>query len=156
MKRTGFSRRTLPFQPTGRQWDGDVLPAPRSSAIQIIGSIREIKPILKENAIQHQGYMAIVRTLACARCGSIGLSQFCHADEGKGMAIKTDCRRGWPGCGPHNGEPGCHWFVGTSGRMSKAGRREFEHWAGDCTRRAVVAAGRWPANLPRWTEVGAP
>src|SRR4051812_19019750 len=68
----------------------------------------------KENAIQHEGYMRLVRLLPCANCGIEGYTQFCHADQGKGMALKTDCRRGWPGCGPRPGVPGCHYLIGTS------------------------------------------
>lgn len=107
-------------------------------------------PQPKEVALQHGGYMAAVRRLACARCGHPPPSQFCHADEGKGTGIKTDCRRGWPGCGPHGGEPGCHWLVGTSGRIPKAERREFEARAGVETRAEVVARGQWPKRLPPW------
>lgn len=110
------------------------------------------EPVEKENALQHEGYMAAVRQIACRRCGWFrkGFMQFCHSDQGKGQGIKTDCRRGWSGCGPHDGEPGCHWFVGTSGRMSKEGRREFEAFASASTRAEVVAKGQWPARLPRW------
>jgi hypothetical protein len=103
----------------------------------------------KSRPIQHKGYMAAVRSLPCYRCGVIGLTQFCHADEGKGMGLKTDCRLGWPGCGPHGSSPGCHWEVGTSGRMSREERRAFEREAGEATRETVAALGQWPKKLPR-------
>jgi len=159
--------------PRVKQWEGDTLPTPRvrpklfeletplerAQGIATIGErfergMFEILrgPIPKENALQHLGYMALVRKLPCARCGIVGFSQFCHADEGKGGAIKTDCRRGWPGCGPHNGQPGCHWYVGTSGRMPKAERRAFEEQAGQSTRATIIAAGQWPKRLPLWKE----
>lgn len=154
MRRTGISRKTPARQPTGRQWTGDALPTPRTPALRIAdGKARMSVPIAKEGAIQHAGYMAAVRGLACARCGySAKRSQFCHADEGKGTGLKTDCRRGWPGCGPHDGEPGCHWIVGTSGRIAKADRREYEAGAGARTRAKIIAAGLWPARLPMWVD----
>lgn len=152
MKRVAFTRKTPPRRES-TQWTGDRLPASRAPALRLVAPApREIQPIEKENALQHLGYMALVRKLPCARCGAVGFSQFCHADEGKGERIKTDCRRGWPGCGPHDGQPGCHWFVGTSGRMPKADRREFERLAGARTREKVVGSGKWPKRLPLWIE----
>lgn len=106
----------------------------------------------KENALQHEGYMAAVRKLACDRCGIVGFTQFCHADEGKGQSIKTDCRRGWPGCGPHGDTMGCHYLVGTSGTLTREERRAYEAEAGARTRRAIRETGAWPANLPLWGE----
>lgn len=113
---------------------------------------RRIVPDPKENPLQHLGYMAAARLVPCVRCGfwRKGYMEFAHADFSKGTGIKTDCRRGWSACGPHDGLPGCHWLVGTSGRMGKEGRREFEAYAADVTRREVIAAGNWPARLPRW------
>ena len=110
------------------------------------------KPVPKENAIDHPGYMAAVRRLPCYRCGVAGFTQFCHRDQGKGLAIKTDCREGWPGCGPHDGDPGCHWLIGTSGRFDRALRRVFELEAGIATRAAIRNLGQWPATLPAWAD----
>ncbi len=129
------------------------MPGPRSQPVRVPdGLARAIVQIPKQNALQHIGYMTAVRKLPCARCGIVGFTQFCHADEGKGMAIKTDCRLGWPGCGPHHGLPGCHWLIGTAGFVVKSDRRAFEREAGVRTRAAVIAAGAWPARLPRWPE----
>lgn len=112
------------------------------------------KVVEKDAPVQHQGYMALVRLQPCQRCGWYrkGWMQFCHADEGKGMGIKSDCRLGWSGCGPHDGLPGCHWIVGTSGQLSKEERREFERWAGRRTRSTIVMNGQWPKRLPKWEE----
>jgi hypothetical protein len=114
-------------------------------------------PQPKTEPLQHEGYMALVRKLTCARCGIPGYSQFCHSDEGKGMGIKSDCRLGWPGCGPHPlltgaTDPGCHWLVGTSGQLTQEQRRAFEDEAAYCTRRLVRAMGLWPATLPAWKD----
>jgi hypothetical protein len=103
-------------------------------------------PVTKECALQHQGYINAVRGLPCARCGRAPRSQFCHGDMDKGMGIKTDCRRGWPGC------PECHYFVGTSGTLPKEARRLLEAVYAQQTREKIIAAGLWPKRLPIWTE----
>jgi hypothetical protein len=150
VKRSGFASR---FEPRpSRQWEGGEI-TPRAPALRIVDtSSRLVLPLPKENALQHLGYMSAVRLQPCCRCNWYRKRwmQFCHADEGKGTGIKTDCRLGWSGCGPHDDLPGCHWFVGSSGRMGKEGRREFETFAGAVTRAAVAKAGLWPARLPRW------
>lgn len=100
-----------------------------------------------EQPSQHAGYMASVRALGyCMNCGKSCRPQFCHADQGKGMGIKTDVRRGWPGCAE------CHWLIGTSGHYTKDERRGIEARLAHKTRAAVVAAGTWPARLPMWEE----
>jgi hypothetical protein len=107
--------------------------------------------VTKENASQHQGYMAAVRDLGyCMLCGRSCRPQFCHGDMGKGERIKTDVRLGWPGCGPGDHGPGCHWIVGTSGQYEKYERRELEAELARKTRAAVIAAGTWPSSLPAW------
>ena len=128
-------------------------PRPREIAVAVAGPARATVavPAPKDGAIQHQGYMAAVRRLPCYRCGVVGLTQFCHRDEGKGLGLKTDCREGWPGCGPNFlGDPGCHWLIGTSGRFDRALRRVFEFDAGIATRATIRNMGQWPATLPAW------
>ena len=109
-------------------------------------------PQPKSQPLQHEGYMAAVRTLPCMRCGVVGFTQFCHTDEGKGMGLKTDCREGWPGCGPRDGTPGCHWFVGTSGQLDRQARRDLEAHYARRTRIRILGMGLWPANLAAWPE----
>jgi hypothetical protein len=106
--------------------------------------------VAKENASQSEAYMAAARALGyCMRCRLVfhekGVLQFCHADQGKGTGIKTDVRRGWPGC------PTCHHFVGTSGKLPKELRRAEEDKLGAMTREAVLAAGTWPKGLALWS-----
>ncbi len=130
--------------------------SPRTEPLRISdGRARMRIEVPKERPIQNDAYMASVRRLPCKRCGIQGYTQFCHSDEGKGLAIKSDCRLGWPGCGPHDGKPGCHWLVGTSGQLSKAERREFEARASSETRAELKALGLWPRSLPDWPNVGA-
>lgn len=108
--------------------------------------------VTKEHPAVSEAYRDLVRAMRCAHCGYPPRSQFCHSDQGKGMGLKTDDRRGWPGCGPHDGEPGCHWLIGTSGRIPKAERRELEDRYAARARAAILAAGKWPKNLPLWKE----
>lgn len=104
----------------------------------------------KEDASQSGAYMAAAKALGyCMRCGRravplTGELHFCHADEGKGQGIKTDVRRGWPGC------PKCHEIVGR--QLLKPVRRAIEYLLGVMTRAAIRQAGTWPKNLPDWSE----
>lgn len=108
------------------------------------GAVQPAKP--KEELIQHSGYMDAVRQLPCAHCGKPGPSQFCHSDLGKGTGIKSDCREGWPGCAD------CHYAIGTARVYAKPFRRVLEANYAARTRASIIAAGKWPAKLPRWTE----
>lgn len=100
----------------------------------------------KEEPLQHQGYINLVRAMACIRCKHPPRSQFCHSDEGKGMGFKSDCRKGWPGCAT------CHYAVGTERVYPKNERRRLEAEYARKTRDAIRAAGLWPKRLPLWKE----
>lgn len=152
LKRSGFK----PARPARPVKTIDYTPRPRAAAVAVHdGKARLVVPVPKQQPIQHEAYMAAVRKLPCYRCGIAGFTQFCHADEGKGERIKSDCRLGWPGCGPHPDAtgrllPGCHYEVGSTGMLGKAGRRAFEKQAGHATRATIRALGQWPAALPEW------
>lgn len=86
LRRTAFKPKLPPPRPC-KQYTGANPSAPRAQAVRIAdGRARLVLPIAKENALQHLGYMALVRQLPCARCGFFrkGFVQFCHADQGKG------------------------------------------------------------------------
>ena len=100
----------------------------------------------KENVIQHSGYMNVVRALPCMHCGRPPRSDFAHADQGKGIGIKTDSRRGFPLCRT------CHHLIGSTGALGREERRRLETEYGARTRAQIEADGTWPARLPRWTE----
>lgn len=108
------------------------------------------RPHPKAKTFSSEAYRAAVRQLPCARCGHVGATQFCHTDEGKGLALKTDDRLGWAGCGPHDGTMGCHYLVGSSGHYSKDRRRCLERIYAQWTREQVQQLGLWPADLPAW------
>lgn len=103
-------------------------------------------PQPKEDAPQHQGYMDAVRSLPCAHCGKPPRSEFCHSDQGKGMAIKSDCRNGWPGC------HACHDAIGTRRIYDREQRRAIEAAMASQTRAQINALGLWPATLPQLDE----
>lgn len=148
LRRTGFKRATYipPPSPPVTRGRGGVIRRIDDTVISV----------QKENVITSLVYQALVRTLPCARCGIVGFTQFCHSDEGKGLGIKTDDRRGWPGCGPHlDGDQmvnGCHWFVGTSGKLKQAERRALEARMSAVTRQQILMRGLWPKSLPFWEE----
>ena len=146
MKRTGFSTRRTVLAPVAEPC-AQLVPVAttlRPLRMGTYASARLHEPIEKENALQHEGYMNVVRSLNCVSCWKRGPSQFCHSDEGKGTGIKTDCRRGWPGC------PACHYDIGSSGKLGKEARRTFEEAAALCTRQHVARLGLWPKDLPPW------
>lgn len=83
--------------------------------------------------VRSEPYRRYIASLPCYRCGIHGYSQAAHADEGKGMGLKTDDLTVYPLCGPRWQETGCHEFVGR--KMTRADRRGFEiagaAWAQD-------------------------
>lgn len=119
---------------------------PRAIAVAVAGPARATVRVPKAAMLQHEGYMAAVRSLPCYRCHKPPRSQFCHADEGKGTGIKSDCRLGWPGCG------NCHFYIGTVRALGKADRRKWEAEAGRATRATIRDLGLWPASLPAWPD----
>lgn len=139
--------------PRSRQWEGGEI-TPREPCRVPDTSARLVVPVPKECVIQHRGYMDIVRGMHCAHCGRQPRSEFCHADQGKGIGIKTDCRLGWPGCSDDlmTHREGCHKFIGSRGTFTQAQRRALETRYGEQTRAKVLAAGLWPKDLPLWTE----
>jgi hypothetical protein len=106
----------------------------------------------KESPLESAAYENAVRALGyCVRCGRTCRPQFCHADQHKGMGMKTDVRRGWAGCGVWNPtDPGCHYIVGTSGQMEKQERRAEEDRLAAITRAEVERLGLWPRSVPKW------
>lgn len=137
-----FARRPYPKPPRA-----PLVPIPRDMAERIsYGTARMSVPVPKVRPVQNAAYMDAVRSLPCIRCGAAPRSQFCHADEGKGTGIKSDCREGWPGCAQ------CHHDIGTARVLDKERRREWEAEAGRATRATINAMGLWPKRLPQWEQ----
>lgn len=154
LRRTAFKPKLQPARPC-KQYTGANPSAPRAQAVRIAdGAAQIVVPIEKENALQHEGYMNLVRAMKCAHCGRPPRSEFCHSDQGKGKGLKTDCRRGWPGCKDDlsSNREGCHTLIGSRGVFTQAQRRLLEDKYAAQTRAAIVTAGAWPKRLPRWIE----
>jgi hypothetical protein len=149
MKRSGFKRPQIEHK---RSMPEAIPVHLRRNAVFARCDVPAAPPVEKDNPIQHEGYMRLVRQLPCARCGKPGPSQFCHSDEGKGAGIKSDCRLGWPGCGPAPGYKGCHYLIGTERIYHKEQRRQIEAEMARRTRHQIESMGLWPANLPQWRE----
>lgn len=108
--------------------------------------------IEKDAPVRSEAYRRIVADLACAFCGVVGYSQAAHAEENKGLGIKSDDRTCVPLCCDRPGVRGCHSKMGQGALLTKEKRRIFERAAAEDTREVIDAAGMWPANLPRWEE----
>ena len=145
MKRSGFEIKRYVTAPPAP-------PRPLTRPVVCAPPSREPRPLPKFETLVSEEYRSLVRQLPCARCGHVGATQFCHADQGKGMGIKTDDRQGWAGCGPHDGVSGCHYLVGSSGHYPKQRRRILEEIYARWTRGQILEAGQWPADLPHWPE----
>lgn len=142
LKRSDFKRKAIERQRTVHT----PLPEKHRRSVIFARADECAEPVEKDNPLQHAGYMNVVRSLPCARCGKPPRSQFCHSDEGKGQGIKSDCRLGWPGCAQ------CHHDIGTARIYPRNERRELEAWMASETRQLIEKLGLWPENLPRWTE----
>ncbi len=98
----------------------------------------EVRAQPKEAPVRCEAYLRAVASLPCWRCGVVGHSQAAHADEGKGMAIKSSDTTAMPLCGPHDGLPGCHHIAGSSGQYTRETRRTLEKQAAQDTRTTLV------------------
>ena len=105
----------------------------------------------KENAVKHKGYLRLVASLPCIRCGIQGYSQAAHPPPtGKGR--KEDDRKCFPLCCTRPDNPGCHFqFDQYQLFPREKAVRKAEEWGRD-TRLLIIRAGMWPEKLPRLLE----
>lgn len=148
MKRGGFARPTFERAPKA-----PARPLERPPRYERCED--DPSPVLKENAQRSRPYLMLVAKLPCCLCGRVGRSQAAHADEGKGMGLKSDDRTAFPLCATEPGSPGCHDRMGTLGAYTREQRRALEKEFGAKTRATIVAQGLWPRGLPLWEEVSA-
>ena len=85
-----------------------------------------IKPNPKAVLLRDKGYRRAVASLPCFNCGVEDYSQAAHADEGKGMGIKSSDDTCYPLCADRIGVVGCHSAIGANAALSRKARREFE------------------------------
>ena len=156
MRRTGWRRRAGVSSAT------PVAPAPPVSPLarpaNYAPATGHATALKKDAPARSEAYRRAVAALPCIHCGIAGYSQHAHANEGKGMGIKTDDRAGFPLCAPRPGIEGCHAAFDQY-RLLPGGREAHvaagRAW-GARTRAEVERAGKWPARLPRWQDTGDP
>lgn len=140
MKRTPFSRRP--------DFVRRALPPPSPivrGVMVMVGSAIVSRP--KENAIYSRPYRLQVAQLPCACCGRVGYSQAAHpTPTAKGR--KEDDRTCFPLCCTRLLEEGCHVEYDQYRLIPTAEMdRQAAVW-GAQTRALIMAAGKWPKNLP--------
>lgn len=144
LRRTGFKRpsRERAPQPLYR------LARPCSAAVISTTAV----PVPKTEPVRSEEYRRLVASLPCIFCGIEGFSQHAHGNVGKGMAMKTDDRFGFPLCADRPGVRGCHSQLDQGALFAKGPRREIEHEWARRTALFLIVAGRWPAKLavPDW------
>lgn len=151
LKRSAFKRKTWTPRPA-KQMD-DYTVKPRATVVAVVDtSARMVVSHPKWEPVQHEGYRRLVALLPCIRCGVVGYSQHAHANTGKGLAIKTDCREGFPLCCDRPEVVGCHSLLDQGALFPREERRATEDVWGWATRAAIRTAGRWPADLAPWPE----
>jgi len=92
--------------------------------------------------LRSKPYLRWVASLPCIACGIEGFSQAAHANNGKGMALKTCDLQTFPLCAPHFGRPGCHTEHDLCMGMSRDTRRELEAKYVNQTQSLAIDAGR--------------
>jgi hypothetical protein len=111
------------------------------------------KAVPKENPVRSEAYRRLVAAFPCASCGLEGPSQAAHPNANKAKGMKADDRLCFALCADQPGRVGCHALFD---RYELYATREQhvaqgERW-GSWTRGTIIAAGQWPANLPRWED----
>ena len=120
----------------------------------VMGPATTGQAVPKEDVQRSEAYRRAVAALPCMWCGISGFSQHAHLNRGKGIALKTDDRTGFPLCCTRPGIEGCH--VAFDQYRLMEGGNEVHHqygleW-GRITRHTIRERGQWPARLPLWNE----
>lgn len=108
----------------------------------------------KQDIQTSEAYRRAVAALPCIWCGIAGYSQHAHLNLGKGFALKTDDRTGFPLCCTRPGIEGCHYAYDQY-RLMEGGREQHRAYGlewGRITRHTILESGQWPARLPFWSE----
>lgn len=104
-------------------------------------------PQPKDAPARSEPYRRLVASLPCALCGIHGRSQAAHGDEGKGLQLKSSDTTCYPACGPHDGRPGCHYLIGSTGTYTRTERRAMEASFARQTWAALLKLGRHDAKV---------
>ena len=123
---------------------------PRASSMGEVALVPCPKPPV---ILESEAYRRAVASLPCICCGIVGYSQHAHANQGKGLGLKTDDRTGFPLCCTRPGVLGCHAKFDQYIMFPREQAREAALEWGFKTRALVLALGLWPRRLPLWPEV---
>lgn len=153
MKRTGFSRKLPPMAVAERP--PRAMPTLDPSRFRLPQPVSgDVVAMPKEAAQESEPYRRLVAAMPCVHCGIQGYSQHAHLNLGKGLALKTDDRTGFPLCCTRPDEEGCHvrfdqyrLFPGGADAHHEAGKA----W-GAQTRAQIRESGQWPKRLPIWAD----
>lgn len=107
-------------------------------------AVPKVKPLRSEP------YRRLVAAFPCINCGKAAPSQCAHGPS-LGRSIKCDDRLTFPLCATAPGHAGCHWLFDNYRLFGHEHAEKAAEWARR-TRAAIIAAGAWPANLPRWND----
>ena len=86
----------------------------------------EVRAVPKEEPLRSESYRRYVALQECFACGVTGYSQAAHANNGKGLSIKSDDRTCFPLCSPRPFSMGCHTMHDLSIEMTRDERRAIE------------------------------
>ena len=120
-------------------------PRPRAVAVAVHdGKARMtlVMPRPKDAPVSDEAYRRLVSALPCAHCGRPPPSQCAHADEGKGMGIKSSDLDTFPACADAPGRVGCHSLIGASGMFTREQRRHLERTYAERTRENLAEKRR--------------
>jgi len=101
-----------------------------------------VMPRPKDAPVRDEAYRRRVAALPCAHCGRPPPSQCAHADEGKGMGIKSSDLDTYPACADAPGRVGCHSLIGASGMFTREQRRHLERTYAERTRENLAEKRR--------------
>lgn len=149
LRRSGFKR---PERPP--QVPAVLRPLVKPVNYASISANDPVVSVAKENPLRSEAYRRLVAAMPCAHCLKPHRSQHAHENDGKGKAQKLDDRRGMPLCADEPGQVGCHtrfdrYQLIPGGRPAHValGKKLAAQ-----TRAAVLASGKWPKNLPLWSD----
>ena len=124
------------------------------NSIVVMGAASTGLVVPKAEILECEAYRRAVAALPCIWCGICGFSQHAHLNLGKGFALKTDDRTGFPLCCARPGIEGCH-IPYDQYRLMEGGREQHRAYGlewGRITRHTILESGQWPQRLPLWSE----
>ena len=128
-----------------KEWTADELPGPRvpmpAGELRIPDSkARMVISLPKHPPKRSETYRRWVASRPCEHCGKQGSTQAAHADQGKGLSLKSCDSTCFPLCVQ------CHAGIGSQGWFKKDHRRALEVRYGAQTRMAAQSCGQWPKH----------